>query len=47
MDPYYFDVNLDDEDKLILHKQFKNKLYDDLSEIDFDGIKYRKDVCLN
>jgi phosphoribosylamine-glycine ligase len=25
----------------------KNKLYDDLSEIDFDGIKYRKDICLN
>ena len=25
----------------------KNKLYDDLSEINFDGIKYRKDVCLN
>ena len=23
----------------------KNKLYDDLSEINFDGIKYRKDVC--
>ena len=25
----------------------KNKLYDDLSEISFDGIKYRKDICLN
>ncbi len=25
----------------------KNKLYDDLSEINFDGIKYRKDVCLS
>ena len=25
----------------------KNKLYDNLSEISFDGIKYRKDICQN
>jgi phosphoribosylamine--glycine ligase len=25
----------------------KNNLYDELSEIKFDGIKYRKDICLN
>ncbi len=25
----------------------KSKLYEDLSEISFDGIKYRKDICLN
>lgn len=25
----------------------KNKLYEDLSEIKFDGIKYRKDICQN
>ncbi|MBO5385782.1 hypothetical protein J6A64_05650, partial [bacterium] len=25
----------------------KNRLYEDLSDINFDGIKYRKDICLN
>ena len=25
----------------------KSNLYEDLSEINFDGIKYRKDICLN
>lgn len=25
----------------------KNRLYDDLSEISFDGMKYRKDICQN
>lgn len=30
VDPYYFDLNLDDEDKMVLHKSFKNKVYDSL-----------------
>lgn len=30
VDPYYFDLNLNDEDKLVLHKSYKDKVYGSL-----------------